>query len=49
MAEIVLDRVRKEFANGFVAVDDVSLDDRTTASSWCSSAPPAAARPRCCG
>ena len=25
MAEIVLDRVTKEFDNGFVAIDDVSL------------------------
>jgi multiple sugar transport system ATP-binding protein len=28
MAEITLDRIRKQFANGFVAVDDVSLEIR---------------------
>jgi hypothetical protein len=48
MGEIVLDRVTKVFDNGFKAIDDVSLTS-ATASSWCSSARPAAASRRCCG
>ena len=38
MAEIVVERLTKEFSGGMVAVDDVSLRS-ATASSWCSSVP----------
>ena len=48
MSKIVLDRVSKVFPNGFKAIDDVSLRSRT-ASSWSSSARPAAGSRRCCG
>ena len=49
MATIALERVTKVYGNGFLAVDDVSLDDRATASSSCSSDRPAAASRRSCG
>ena len=48
MAEVTFDRVSKVYPDGYRAVNDVNLDIRT-ASSWCSSARPDAARPPRCG
>ena len=48
MATVTFEHVWKRFGD-FAAVKDLNLGDHTTASSWSSSVPPAAARPRACG